>query len=179
MPDIEIGILSASGEVLATNEDGEICVRGDRVMRGYHKQEEATSSAIHDGWLHTGDVGHLDEDGYLFITGRIKDMIIRGGENIAPAEIEQVLEGHPAVAEAAVIGVPDLDWGEVVKALMIPVTGQSVSEEELTAYVKTKLASYKAPALYEWVDDFPRNHLGKVLKNDLRDMHAAKTASAV
>ena len=179
MPDIEIGILSPEGKVLATNEDGEICVRGDRVMRGYHKQEEATSSAIHDGWLHTGDVGHLDEDGYLFITGRIKDMIIRGGENIAPAEIEQVLEGHPAVAECAVIGVPDLDWGEVVKALMIPVQGQSASEDDLTSYVKTKLASYKAPAIYEWVDDFPRNHLGKVLKNELRDMHAAKTANAV
>ncbi|MFN8638278.1 MAG: long-chain-fatty-acid--CoA ligase [Dehalococcoidia bacterium] len=177
MPDIEIGILSPEGRQLPQGEDGEICVRGDRVMRGYHKQEEATSSAIHDGWLHTGDVGRLDEDGYLFITGRIKDMIIRGGENIAPAEIEQVLEGHPAIAEAAVIGVPDLDWGEVVKALMIPVKGQSASEEDLTAFVKTKLASYKAPAIYEWVDDFPRNHLGKVLKNELRDQHAAKTAN--
>jgi acyl-CoA synthetase (AMP-forming)/AMP-acid ligase II len=178
MPDIEIGIMSPEGRLLPTGEEGEICVRGDRVMRGYHKQEEATAGAIQDGWLHTGDVGKLDEDGYLFITGRIKDMIIRGGENIAPAEIEQVLEAHPAVAEAAVIGVPDLDWGEVVKALLIPVDGQTASEDDLTAYVKTRLDSYKAPAIYEWVNDFPRNHLGKVLKNELRDMHAAAAKSS-
>ena len=173
MPDITIGILSPDGKELPIDEDGEICVRGDRVMRGYNKQDEATDSAISGGWLHTGDVGKIDADGYLFITGRIKDMIIRGGENIAPAEIENVLEDHPAVAEAAVIGVPDADWGEVVKAVLVPVKGEAVSDEELTAYVKTRLASYKAPALYEWADELPRNHLGKVLKNELRELHGA------
>ncbi|MDA0815751.1 MAG: long-chain-fatty-acid--CoA ligase [Chloroflexi bacterium] len=172
MPDIEIGIMSPDGRKLPINEPGEICIRGDRVMRGYNKRDDDTSSAIQDGWLHTGDVGKIDEDGYLFITGRIKDMIIRGGENIGPAEIEQVLEDHPAVLEAAVIGVPDIEWGEIVKAILVPTPNNSTpSEEDLTTYVKTRLASYKAPALYEWVDELPKNPMGKVLKTDLRDKY--------
>ena len=172
MPDIEIGILAPDGRKLPANEPGEICIRGDRVMRGYNKREEDTAGALVDGWLHTGDVGKLDEDGYLFITGRIKDMIIRGGENIGPAEIEQVLEDHPGVLEAAVIGVPDVEWGEIVKAIMVPAPdNMTPSEEDLTTYVKSRLASYKAPAIYQWVDELPKNHLGKVLKNDLRDKY--------
>ncbi|MEX2375526.1 MAG: hypothetical protein WD942_08095, partial [Dehalococcoidia bacterium] len=160
------------GRKLPINEPGEICIRGDRVMRGYNKREDDTSSAIQDGWLHTGDVGKIDEDGYLFITGRIKDMIIRGGENIGPAEIEQVLEDHPAVLEAAVIGVPDIEWGEIVKAILVAAPDNTTpSEEDLTTYVKTRLASYKAPALYEWVDELPKNPMGKVLKTDLRDKY--------
>lgn len=172
MPDIEIGILAPDGRKLPVNEPGEICIRGDRVMRGYNKRDEDTAGAIVDGWLHTGDVGKLDEDGYLFITGRIKDMIIRGGENIGPAEIEQVLEDHPGILEAAVIGVPDVEWGEVVKAILVPVPeGVMPSEDDLTQYVKSRLASYKAPAMYQWVDELPKNHLGKILKNDLRELY--------
>jgi len=172
MPDIEIGILAPDGRKLPANEPGEICIRGDRVMRGYNKRDEDTAGALVDGWLHTGDVGKLDEDGYLFITGRIKDMIIRGGENIGPAEIEQVLEDHPGILEAAVIGVPDVEWGEVVKAILVGTgDGMTPSEEDLTQYVKGRLASYKAPASYQWVDELPKNHLGKVLKNDLRDLY--------
>jgi acyl-CoA synthetase (AMP-forming)/AMP-acid ligase II len=172
MPDIEIAILAPDGRKLPVNEPGEICIRGDRVMRGYNKRDEDTAGALQDGWLHTGDVGKLDEDGYLFITGRIKDMIIRGGENIGPAEIEQVLEDHPGILEAAVIGVPDVEWGEIVKAILVAAPDDMVpSEEDLTTYVKSRLASYKAPALYQWVDDLPKNHLGKVLKNELRDMY--------
>ncbi len=172
MGDIDVAILAPDGRILPTGEPGEICIRGDRVMRGYNKRDDDTGEAIRDGWLHTGDVGKLDEDNYLFITGRIKDMVIRGGENIAPAEIEQVLEDHPGVAEAAVIGVPDVEWGEVVKAVMVPAANDMrPSEDDLTDYVKGRLASYKAPALYEWVDELPRNHLGKVLKNELRDMY--------
>ena len=110
----------------------------------------------------------MDDDGYLFITGRTKDLIIRGGENIAPGEIEGVLQQHPAVEDAAVIGVPDVEWGEEVKAIVVMKPGAKVTEDELTQFVKERLASYKAPKYYTFVDDLPRNYLGKVLKTDLR-----------
>ena len=173
MADIDVAILAPDGRRQPADEEGEICIRGDRVMKGYNKREDDTESALRDGWLHTGDVGKIDDGGYLFITGRLKDMIIRGGENIGPAEIEQVLEDHPGVAEAAVIGVPDVEWGEIVKAILVPAGPAQPSAEDLTAYVKTRLASYKAPAYYEFVKELPRNHLGKVLKTDLRKDHGA------
>lgn len=176
MPDVDVAILAPDGRRLEGDEEGEICIAGDRVMKGYNKREDDTEAAIHDGWLHTGDVGKIDEDGYLFITGRLKDMIIRGGENISTAEIENVLEDHPGIAEAAVIGVKDNDWGEVVKAIVVAGAKQEVpSEGDLTDYVKSRLASYKAPAIYKWVDELPRNHLGKILKTDLRDLYGQPT----
>ena len=137
-------------------------------MREYQGRADETSDAIQGKWLHTGDLGYLDPDNYLFITGRLKDLIIRGGENIAPAEIEQVLEDHPAISEAAVVGMPDVGWGETVLAIVVG-TDIEASQDDLTDFVKSHLASYKAPAKYEWVDELPRNHMGKVLKNDLRD----------
>ncbi|MBI2767105.1 MAG: long-chain-fatty-acid--CoA ligase [Chloroflexi bacterium] len=175
MPDVEIGIMDERNRLLPAGEEGEICVRSDRVMKGYYKQEDATSSAIIDGWLHTGDVGKVDEGGYLFITGRKKDLIIRGGENISPGEIENTLEGHPAVEEAAVIGVPDPDWGEVVKAVLVLKPGQSATPQEIIEYCKARLASFKAPQYVAIVHELPRNALGKVLKNDLRKAYGTAT----
>ncbi|MEE9277653.1 MAG: AMP-binding protein [Dehalococcoidia bacterium] len=171
MGDVDVAIQDPQGVALGVGEEGEICVRSARVMKGYYKQADATQEAIKEGWLHTGDVGFLDDDGYLFITGRTTDLIIRGGENIAPGEIEQVLEDHPDIEEAAVIGVPDSDWGEVVKAVVVPARGKSVTLDIVRDYCKGRLASYKAPQYLAVVAELPRNHLGKLLKNDLRKLH--------
>ena len=168
MDDIVVMIMDPEGEILPPGEEGEIVAQGPRVMAGYLGRKEETSEAIRDGWLHTGDVGWMDEDGYLYITGRTKDLIIRGGENIAPGEIEGVLQQHDAVSDAAVIGVPDVEWGEEVKAIVVFKPGQSATPDELSAFVKGKLASYKVPKYYTIVEDLPRNYVGKVLKTDLR-----------
>ncbi len=173
MDDIVIAIMDESDNVLAANAEGEICVMGPRIMAEYHKQKDATAAAIRDGWLHTGDVGYLDEDGYLFITGRKKDLIIRGGENISPGEIEATLDEHPQIEESAIIGVPDAEWGEVIKAIVVPVKGQQLDPEEVTQYVKARLASYKAPAYYAFAEELPRNPMGKVLKTELRKLYGA------
>jgi acyl-CoA synthetase (AMP-forming)/AMP-acid ligase II len=171
MDDVVVGIMDPQGELMPPGQEGEIVAQGARVMAGYLNREEDTSAAIKGGWLHTGDVGWMDDDGYLYITGRTKDLIIRGGENIAPGEIEAVLQMHPAVEDAAVIGVPDVEWGEEVKAVVVRKPEAEVGEEELTAFVKERLASFKAPKFYTFVDELPRNYLGKVLKTDLRKQH--------
>jgi acyl-CoA synthetase (AMP-forming)/AMP-acid ligase II len=171
MPDVELAIMDARNEPLAAGAEGEICVRSARVMKEYVGQGEATAATIVDGWLHTGDLGFLDEDNYLFITGRVKDLIIRGGENISAGEIEAILDSHPAIEESAIIGVPDMEWGETVKAIIVPEPGASITPDEVRDYCREHLASYKTPAYVAIIDELPRNPMGKVLKTDLRRDH--------
>ncbi|CAG9182238.1 Long-chain-fatty-acid--CoA ligase [Cupriavidus laharis] len=170
-PLIRVEIMDDANRILPPGESGEICVRGDLVMKGYYKAPEKTAETIVDGWLHTGDIGHIDAEGYLHITDRKKDMIISGGFNVYPSEVEQVIWSHPAVQECAVIGVPDEKWGEAVKAVVELNAGKSVSADELIALCKEKLGSVKAPKSIEFVAALPRSTVGKVLKKDLRDQY--------
>ncbi|WP_028936762.1 long-chain-fatty-acid--CoA ligase [Pseudonocardia spinosispora] len=159
----------ATGEPVPTGQQGEVWVRTEQLMSGYWNRPEATASAIgEDGWYHSGDAGHFDTDGYLYITDRIKDMIISGGENIYPAEIERVLAEHPSVGDLTVVGVPDDKWGEVPKAVVVAAEGHTVDEAELLAYCREHLASYKCPKSVDVVDELPRNPTGKILKKDVR-----------
>jgi acyl-CoA synthetase (AMP-forming)/AMP-acid ligase II len=152
-----------------TGEDGEIWVHTDQLMGGYWDKPDATAAAItQDGWLRSGDGGHIDADGYIYVTDRIKDMIISGGENIYPAEIERVLAEHPDVADVAVIGVPDDRWGEVPKAVVVATPGHQVDPEALIAYARENLAGFKTPKSVDVLDELPRNPTGKILKKDLR-----------
>lgn len=167
----ETAIQDDECNILAQGETGEICVRGDIVMMGYYKNPEKTAETIIDGWLHTGDIGHIDEEGFLHITDRKKDMIISGGFNVYPSELEQVIWSHPAVMDCAVIGVPHPDWGEAVKAVVELKPGQSVEAKDLQAMCKERLGSVKSPKSVAFVDSLPRSPVGKVLKKDLRDMY--------
>ncbi|MGE0057705.1 MAG: class I adenylate-forming enzyme family protein [Dehalococcoidia bacterium] len=173
MDDVTIAIMDAAGNFLPSGAEGEICVQSARVMKEYLKAADATHDAVHDGWLHTGDQGYLDEDSYLFITGRVKDLIIRGGENISPGEIESIIESHPAVEEVAVIGVPDAEWGETVKAIVVLRDAFDGAFDEIRSYARERLSSYKTPAYIAFVPELPRNPMGKVLKTDLRRDHGA------
>jgi len=170
-PLIRVEIMNEHNEVMPQGETGEICVRGDLVMKGYYKAPDKTAETIADGWLHTGDIGHIDAGGYLHITDRKKDMIISGGFNVYPSEIEQIIWAHPAVQDCAVIGVPDEQWGEAVKAVVELNAGQSVSADDIIALCKEKLGSVKAPKSVDFVPALPRSTVGKVLKKDLREQY--------
>jgi acyl-CoA synthetase (AMP-forming)/AMP-acid ligase II len=178
-PLVAVEIRDDADRPVGAGESGEICVRGDLVMRGYYDAPEQTASTIVDGWLHTGDVGHLDEHGYLFITDRKKDMIISGGFNIYPSEIEQVIWSHPAVQDCAVVGVPDEDWGEAIKAVVELNAGADADAGELIELCKARLGSIRAPKSVDFVASLPRSANGKVLKAAVREPYWAGHARQV
>jgi acyl-CoA synthetase (AMP-forming)/AMP-acid ligase II len=167
-PLVQVGIMDAEGTLLPVGERGEIVVRSSLVMAGYYKDPAATAAASRCGWHHTGDVGYLDHEGYLFIVDRLKDMIITGGFNVYSAEVEQALMEHPAVRDCAVIGLPDEKWGERVTAVVEPKPGHDVEAPELVAFVKHRIGSVKAPKQIELWTELPRSRLGKVLKAEVR-----------
>ncbi len=165
---VETRIVNEAGQECAPGEVGELLIRGPHVTPGYWNRPEATAEAIRDGWLHTGDLARRDEEGYTYIVGRRKDVIISGGENIYPAEVESVMLGHPAVAEAALVGVPDPKWGEVGRAFVALRPGASLTEEELIAYLRERLAAYKVPKSVVFVRELPKTGAGKVDKKALQ-----------
>jgi len=167
-PGVEIRVADPSGATLPPGEVGEILIRSPVVMKGYWGRPEATAAAIRGGWFHSGDAGYFDADGYLFIHDRLKDMIVSGGENVYPAEVENAVFGHPAVADVAVIGVPDEKWGEAVKAVVVLKPGAEVATDKLIAFVRERIAGYKVPKSIDFVSALPRNPSGKVLRRELR-----------
>ncbi|MBT3368018.1 MAG: long-chain-fatty-acid--CoA ligase [Nitrospina sp.] len=173
-PGILVEVVDENGQEVPPLGVGEIIVKSTDILDCYWNNEAETRKAIRDGWLYTGDVATYDEDYYIYLVDRKKDMIISGGENIYPAEVERAIYEHPAVDQCAVIGVPDDQWGEAVKAFIVPVEGQMISEEELVQFCKTSLASYKKPKSVEFMDELPRSPQGKILKRVLREKYWAK-----
>ncbi|RKN84166.1 long-chain-fatty-acid--CoA ligase [Paenibacillus ginsengarvi] len=172
-PDTDCKIIDPeSGEEKAVREIGELVIRGPQVMKGYWNKPEETAKVLEDGWVRTGDMAYMDEEGFFYIVDRKKDMIIAGGYNIFPREVEEVLFEHPDVQEAAVIGVADAYRGETVKAFIVRKAGVGVTEEELNAFCRSKLASYKVPRIYEFRDSLPKTMVGKVLRRELREEEA-------
>jgi long-chain acyl-CoA synthetase len=173
---VEMKLLDDDGNEVEQGEVGEIVIKGHNVMKGYWNREEATEEAIVDGWFHSGDMGKVDEDGYFFIVDRKKELIIRGGYNVYPREIEEVLYEHEAVLEAAVIGVEDESMGEEVGAAVVLKEGQDVSADDLKAYVKDEVANYKYPRKIWFVDELPKGPTGKILKREIEVPEEAKTS---
>ncbi len=178
-PHVEVRIVDPDGREVPRGEVGEVVVRGDNVMLGYWNRPAETAVAVSDGWMHTGDGGRMDDNGYVFIVDRIKDMIITGGENVYSAEVENALAKHPAVAAVAVIGLPDPDWGERVHAVVVLLPGQKATEEQLRAHCKTLIAGYKSPRSVDFVDSMPMSGAGKILKRELRMKYSDNTTNQV
>jgi acyl-CoA synthetase (AMP-forming)/AMP-acid ligase II len=165
---VEAKVVDENDITLEPSHVGEICIRGKNVMKGYWKNPELTAKALRGGWLHTGDVGMIDEEGYIFLMDRKADMIITGGENVYPAETEGILYEHPAVGECAVVSAPDEKWGDRVQAVVVIKQGQSVTEKELIDYCKDKLAGYKCPKGIEFWEELPKTSVGKILRRDIK-----------
>jgi len=169
VPGVEIEVRDADNREVSHGDIGEVCIRSPSNTPGYWKLPDATTKTIDaDGWLHTGDAGIMDDDGYVYIQDRIKDMIITGGENVYPAEVESAIYGHPAIAEVAVIGIPSEKWGEEVKACCVPKPGQDIDERDVIAYARERIADFKAPKSVDVIDELPRNPSGKILRRQLR-----------
>jgi long-chain acyl-CoA synthetase len=180
LPDMDVRIFDEQDNEVAPGEIGEIVTRGEAVMKGYHKAPEATAEAIKDGWLHTGDMGYVDDEGFFFIVDRKKELIIRGGVNVYPKELETVIGAHPAVGEVAVIPEAHDKYGQVAKACVVLEQGKSLTEEELRAYCASELAPYKVPETFLFLDRLPRNPIGKVIKKELiREIAEGATGEAV
>ena len=173
LEDVEVRIVNDHADDVVVGEVGEIIARGQRLMKGYWHQDSSTSETIKGGWLYTGDLGYWDEDGYIFLAGRARDFIKRGGEMISPEEVEQVLQSHPDIEEAAIIGVEDIDWGERVRAVVVARNGRDVNEDDVIEYCHQRLASFKKPESVVVVDELPRNPMGKVLKRVLKEEFSA------
>ena len=169
LPDVEVRIVNEDGNDVALGENGEIVARGDRLMKGYWNREEATKETLRGGWLYTGDLGYWDDEGFIFLSGRAKDFLKRGGEMIAPEEVEQIIMSHPSVDEAAIIGIPDIEWGERVRAIVVRKPGAELTAEEVIEHCRPRMAGFKRPEDVVFIDELPRNPMGKVLKRVLRE----------
>jgi len=172
---IEMRVVDENDEPVAQGEAGEIVIRGHNIMKGYWQRPDATAEAMRGGWFHSGDIGRTDEDGYFYIVDRKKDLIIRGGYNVYPREVEEVLYEHPKIREAAVVGVPHDEWGEEVGAAVVPHEGEELGAEEVSAYVKERIAAYKYPRIVWFLDDLPKGPTGKILKRQIELPAAAPT----
>jgi len=176
VPDTDVKIVDVAdpSKTLGIGETGEIAIKGPQIMVGYYKKPAETENALKDGWFFTGDIGKFDEDGYLSIVDRKKDMIIAGGYNIYPVELDDILMGHPKILEACTVGIPHEYRGETVKAFIVTKEGETLTEEEITDYCKEKLAAYKVPKIFEFIEELPKSAVGKVLRRKLRDMELEK-----
>jgi long-chain acyl-CoA synthetase len=172
--DIKIVDLETGKKEMPQGETGEIIIKGPQIMKGYYNKPDETQKVIKDEWFYSGDIGKFDEDGYLTIVDRKKDMIIAGGYNIYPVELDNVLFGHPKILEACTIGIPDPYRGETVKAFIVAKQGEQLTENEVMDYCKKNLAAYKIPKQIEFVNELPKSTVGKILRRELRDMELAK-----
>ena len=168
---VEVEIRDAPGNAVPPGEEGEICIKGPNIAKGYLNNPKETEASFRGGWFHSGDIGRFDDDGYLYIVDRLKDMIITGGENVYPREVEEALYTHPQVLECAVIGLPDEEYGERVTAFIVPKQEQSLDPDEMKSFLKKTLSPFKVPKTFIGVDELPKNNAGKLLKRELKQQY--------
>jgi long-chain acyl-CoA synthetase len=179
VPGVEVRVIGGDGAEASANTVGEVCIRGPTLTQGYWGNAKATREAIVDGWMHTGDLGHMDGKGYLYVVDRLKDMIITGGENVYSSEVENALYAHPGVKECAVIGLPDDFWGEIVCAVVHPAASAELTAEALIAHCRTRIGGYKIPKRILFsADPLPKSAAGKILKTELREAYGVASASS-